>query len=174
MLRPAIVRSMSRLAWKSKAPTPPQGSITFAGQATLPSLPVPELNTTLSRLKDSLRPIAWTDVEYANAVSKIETFEKSHESRELQERLLRHAGGKRHWLEEWWDDTAYLGYRDSVVVNVSYFCTSPNPHPHFISTISFQMALTPTRPTSRRPPHIVRLLLHGQPWSIVSNSDAAS
>ena len=32
--------------------------------------------------------------------------------------------GTQHWLEEWWDRGAYLAYRDSVIVNVSYYCES--------------------------------------------------
>ena len=27
----------------------------------------------------------------------------------------------RNWLADWWNETAYMGYRDPVVVYVSYF-----------------------------------------------------
>lgn len=27
----------------------------------------------------------------------------------------------RNWIAQWWDDLAYMSYRDSVVVNVSYY-----------------------------------------------------
>jgi carnitine O-acetyltransferase len=32
----------------------------------------------------------------------------------LQRRLEELAQYKPHWLEDWWDDGAYLSYRDSV------------------------------------------------------------
>ncbi|KAF9563145.1 acyltransferase ChoActase/COT/CPT [Agrocybe pediades] len=106
--------------WKAAAPEPLPGTTTFAAQSTLPRLPVPELQNTLARLKDSLKPIAWTEEEYASVVKKIDDFGKS-KAPELQERLLKRASEKKHWLEEWWDDGGYLGYRDSVVINVSYY-----------------------------------------------------
>lgn len=29
--------------------------------------------------------------------------------------------GMRNWIAEWWDTDAYMSYRDSVVINVSYY-----------------------------------------------------
>lgn len=100
--------------WKAAAPSSLPGP-TFAAQASLPKLPVPELSETLAKLKDTLRPIAWTDAEYNDAVRKIDEF-GSTAGPELQKRLLARAqeSGRLHWFEEWWDDLAYMGYRDSV------------------------------------------------------------
>ncbi|PPQ72312.1 hypothetical protein CVT26_007269 [Gymnopilus dilepis] len=106
--------------WKAVAPAPLSGSLTFAAQSKLPQLPVPELRDTLSRLRESLKPIAWSESEYASVAKKIDAFERG-KGPELQARLLQRASTRQHWLEEWWDDAAYLGYRDSVVVNVSYY-----------------------------------------------------
>jgi carnitine O-acetyltransferase len=41
----------------------------------------------------------------------------------LQERLVAHASNPKmvNWLEDWWLDQAYMGYRDPVVIYVSYF-----------------------------------------------------
>ena len=99
--------------WKSAAPSPPTGSITFAAQATLPKLPVLPLGPTLERLKDTLVPIAHSQAELADAQRKIDGFANGI-GPELQRRLEEHAQYKPHWLEEWWDDGAYLSYRDSV------------------------------------------------------------
>ncbi len=126
--------------WKSQAPAPLPGTTTFAGQATLPKLPVPELSDTLAKLKDSLKPIAWSDKEFNEAVAKIDEFGEGL-GKELQARLLKRRDETVHWFEEWWDDIAYLPYRDSVsfppspedskliivllaqvVINVSYYC----------------------------------------------------
>ncbi|KAJ7091566.1 acyltransferase ChoActase/COT/CPT [Mycena belliarum] len=106
--------------WKLAAPEPPAGSKTFAAQTKLPLLPVPELEATLTRLKESLKPLAWSADEVAAAETKIAEF-ATGKGPELQERLIERSKQHKHWLEEWWDNTGYLGYRDSVVVNVSYY-----------------------------------------------------
>ncbi|KAG6812724.1 hypothetical protein H0H92_000941 [Tricholoma furcatifolium] len=105
-------------AWKAAAPAAPSGTKTFA--AKLPKLPVPEFPDTLARLKQSLVPIAWSNEEYGAVSKKIDDF-AAGQGPELHRRLLSRAAETRHWLEDWWDDGGYLGYRDSVVVNVSYY-----------------------------------------------------
>ncbi|KZP09879.1 acyltransferase ChoActase/COT/CPT [Athelia psychrophila] len=105
--------------WKALAPAPLPGT-TFAAQASLPKLPVPALPATLARLKQSLIPLASSPSELAAANSKIDAFAEIA-GPELQKRLLKHAEGKEHWLEAWWDDLAYQSYRDSIIINVSYF-----------------------------------------------------
>ncbi|KAK2463609.1 hypothetical protein APHAL10511_004360 [Amanita phalloides] len=129
LMRPAHPRPMSTIKlsnrphdWKAAAPPLPLES-----QRTLPKLPVPELDKTLARLKETLRPIAWSDQEYSTLEKKINEFAAA-KGPELQRRLLRRYDQTPHWLEQWWDDTAYLGYRDSVVVNVSYYYGF-DPHP---------------------------------------------
>ena len=84
-------------------------------QHTLEKLPVPPLEQTLKKLKASLKPLAWSNDEYNIAEKKIEEF-ASGIAPELQRRLeaRREEPGRDHWLEEWWDDGAYLSYRDSV------------------------------------------------------------
>ncbi|KAF5377779.1 hypothetical protein D9757_008057 [Collybiopsis confluens] len=106
--------------WKASAPSALPGSETFAAQSSLPKLPVPTLEDTLARLKETLKPIAWTEEEYSAAEAKIDKF-GSGLGPELQNRLLKRRSETDHWLERWWDDGAYLGYRDSV----SYSMTSP-------------------------------------------------
>ncbi|TRM69826.1 acyltransferase ChoActase/COT/CPT [Schizophyllum amplum] len=105
--------------WKARAPAPLPGPA-FASQKGLPRLPVPPLAQTLDRLKESLRPIACTSDEYDAVTSKIDSF-AAQQGPDLQKRLEQHAASRDHWLEEWWDDGAYLSYRDSVVINVSYY-----------------------------------------------------
>ncbi|TFY68833.1 hypothetical protein EVJ58_g775 [Rhodofomes roseus] len=105
--------------WKALAPPPLPGT-TFAAQAKLPRLPVPPLKDTLDTLKETLRPLAWNDAEYASVVRKVDEFAKGP-AQELQRRLTDRQAKSEHWLEEWWDDGAYLTYRDSVCINVSYY-----------------------------------------------------
>ncbi|KDR80621.1 hypothetical protein GALMADRAFT_240964 [Galerina marginata CBS 339.88] len=119
--------------WKAAAPEALPGTLTFGAQSTLPKLPVPDLQNTLVRLKDSLKPIAWSDVEYASVVEKIDNFGLG-KGPVLHERLLQRANERQHWLEEWWDDAGYLGYRDSVVINVSYYYGFDQPPSHLSQT----------------------------------------
>lgn len=105
--------------WKELAPAPLPGP-TFAAQASLPKLPVPELPETLAKLKESLRPMAKDEAEWEKVSRRIDEFGQVP-GPTLQQMLLQRAQEKPHWLEEWWDDLAYLSYRDSVVVNVSYY-----------------------------------------------------
>ena len=97
--------------WKAAAPGAPLGTQTYSSR--LSKLPVLDLQETLYRLKLSLKPIAWSDLEYASVEEKIDEFGVT-KGPELQERLLKRAEETPHWLEEWWDDAGYLGYRDSV------------------------------------------------------------
>ena len=104
--------------WKAAAPAPLPGP-TFAAQSSLPKLPVPELSDTLAKLKESLRPLAWNEAEWERVTKRIDHFGEGL-GPVLQERLVQRAKEKDHWLEEWWDDLAYLGYRDSVRFSPSF------------------------------------------------------
>lgn len=99
--------------WKAAAPAPLPGTTTFAGQTSLGKLPVPELSATLTRLKETLKPHATSEAEYAATIAKIDEF-GAGKGKELHERLLKKQANTEHWLENWWDDLGYLGYRDSV------------------------------------------------------------
>lgn len=99
--------------WKAAAPPPLPRTTTFARQESLGKLPVPELSTTLRRLKESLKPYAKSEDEYTITVAKIDEFGEG-KGAELHERLLKKHANTAHWLEDWWDDQAYLAYRDSV------------------------------------------------------------
>lgn len=110
--------------WKSLAPPPPPGTITFRDQSSLERLPVPKLDATLAKLRRSLKAIAWNDEEYRISERKVDEFANGL-GPVLQCRLeeRREEPGREHWLEEWWDSGAYNGYRDSVMINVSYYCS---------------------------------------------------
>lgn len=99
--------------WKAAAQEPIPGTLTFAAQTKLPKLSVPVLQDTLVRLKDSVKSIAWSEEEYTTVLKKINDF-ADNQGPILQSRLLERASQLPHWLEEWWDDTGYLGYRESV------------------------------------------------------------
>jgi carnitine O-acetyltransferase len=103
------------LDWKARAPFPPVGNTTYAHQDSLPTLPVPTLQGTLQKLKTSLEPLAKSEDEYHVTLKKVDAFAVGP-GPALQKRLEARSAepGREHWLEEWWDDIAYMGYRDSV------------------------------------------------------------
>ncbi|KAI0248571.1 acyltransferase ChoActase/COT/CPT [Lactifluus subvellereus] len=94
-------------------------------QASLPCLPVPPLSSTLAKYLETIRPHL-TPTEYARSESAVHKFGASAEAAELQRRLEARAAeaeraGTGNWLADWWNEVAYMAYRDPVVVNVSYF-----------------------------------------------------
>ena len=90
---------------------------------SLPHLPVPTLEETSKRYLKSVHPLL-NKSEYEQTKKAVEEFVKPGSIGEkLQKRLqARRADPKhRNWIYEWWNDAAYLGYRDPVVPYVSYF-----------------------------------------------------
>ncbi|KAI0056558.1 acyltransferase ChoActase/COT/CPT [Artomyces pyxidatus] len=91
-------------------------------QASLPRLPVPPLSSTLAKYLETARPHL-TPAEYTRTESAVRAFGASPQAAELQRRLEARAATPdvANWLADWWNDAAYMGYRDPVVVYVSYF-----------------------------------------------------
>ncbi|KAJ3340491.1 Carnitine O-acetyltransferase mitochondrial [Gonapodya sp. JEL0774] len=93
----------------------------WAGQSKLPRLPVPKLQDTAAKYLKSVRPLL-NDKEFAQTTKAVQDFIKPGGiGQELQTRLEKR--GKEHpsWLADWWFSYAYMGYRDPIVINVSYF-----------------------------------------------------
>ncbi|KAL5501589.1 CAT2 [Sanghuangporus vaninii] len=91
-------------------------------QKSLPRLPVPPLSTTLYKYLETVQPHL-TPEEFARTTSVVKAFAESAFGAELQRRLeaRRTQPGMKNWLIDWWNDVAYMSYRDPVVVYVSYF-----------------------------------------------------
>ena len=92
-------------------------------QESLPRLPVPTLEETASRYLKSLRPLLSSSELEASTKAVEEFVAPSGPGRKLQEKLIARREDPKHknWLYEWWNDAAYLSYRDPVVPYVSYF-----------------------------------------------------
>jgi carnitine O-acetyltransferase len=98
--------------------------VLYAHQDSLPNLPVPTLEETCSLYLKSLEPLL-TPQELSHSRKAVLDFLASPQSKELQNRLLERkkemdAKG-RSWLIDWWNDYAYMAYRDPLVIFVSYF-----------------------------------------------------
>lgn len=90
-------------------------------QSKLPKLPVPSLEETSSKYLKSIEPYLSPN-QLSQSSDTVHDFIKPGGVGEvLQDRLINFAKDKENWLAEWWDDYAYLSYRDPVVPYVSYF-----------------------------------------------------
>ncbi|GJN89602.1 hypothetical protein Rhopal_002589-T1 [Rhodotorula paludigena] len=119
---------------QAAAPAPPKEDPsvgpTYRFERSLPRLPVPTLEETAERYLASIRPYH-TAQEPASSADPLPSWAKSEEAvkdflasplvKELQQRLLQRAEGKESWLSEWWNETAYFGWRGPVVPGVNYF-----------------------------------------------------
>ncbi|KAI1102165.1 acyltransferase ChoActase/COT/CPT [Jackrogersella minutella] len=96
---------------------------TLRFQDSLPRLPVPTLEETTARYVKSLHPLL-SPAEFSASKQAVDEFVKpGGVGQKLQEKLIarREKPEIRNWLYEWWNDAAYLAYRDPVVPYVSYF-----------------------------------------------------
>lgn len=92
-------------------------------QESLPRLPVPALEETAARYLKSLHPLL-SPTEFEQSKSAVADFIKpGGVGAKLQEKLIarREDPKQKNWIYEWWNDAAYLSYRDPVVPYVSYF-----------------------------------------------------
>lgn len=93
----------------------------FKYQKQLPKLPVPTLEETSTKYLRSVEPYL-SPQQLASTTAAVEEFVRPGGAGDvLQLRLTEFAQGKDNWLAEFWDDYAYMSYRDPVVPYVSYF-----------------------------------------------------
>lgn len=92
-------------------------------QDSLPRLPVPTLEETAARYLKTLRPLLTPSELEASTKAVQEFIAPNGPGRRLQEKLIarREDPKVKNWMYEWWNDAAYLSYRDPVVPYVSYF-----------------------------------------------------
>ena len=90
---------------------------------SLPRLPVPSIEDTSKRYLKSVRPLLSKEEFAATEKAVTESFKSGSIGEKLQQRLLarRDHPKQKNWIAEWWNDAAYLSYRDPVVPYVSYF-----------------------------------------------------
>lgn len=92
-------------------------------QDSLPRLPVPTLEETAKRYLKSLHPLL-SESEFEHSKKAVADFVKpGGVGTKLQEKLIakREDPNTKNWIYDWWNDAAYLSYRDPVVPYVSYF-----------------------------------------------------
>lgn len=90
---------------------------------SLPRLPIPTLEETAARYLKSVHPLL-SSSEFESTTKAVQEFIKPGGfGSKLQEKLIARREDPKHknWIYEWWNDAAYLTYRDPVVPYVSYF-----------------------------------------------------
>jgi carnitine O-acetyltransferase len=96
----------------------------FAHQQKLKFLPVPSLEETCDRFLKTCLPLAKSSEEFSALKLKIQAL-KDGMGPKLQQRLLARESTEKEngksWLIDWWNDYAYMSYRDPVVIWVNYF-----------------------------------------------------
>ncbi|NWS66698.1 OCTC octanoyltransferase, partial [Crotophaga sulcirostris] len=96
---------------------------TFQYQDSLPSLPVPPLDESLSKYLDSVKPFL-NQEEYQRTEDIVKKFENGI-GKELHQKLLERAKTRRNWLEDWWLNVAYLDLRISTQIHGNMGGASP-------------------------------------------------
>ncbi|KAJ5907376.1 hypothetical protein N7495_000058 [Penicillium taxi] len=125
-----LARSIPTMAPRRKASSVPEGykedlakGKMLRFEESLPHLPIPSLEETGRRYLKSVHPLV-NQAEYERTKKAVEAFIRpGGEGEPLQKRLLERAADPKikNWLSEWWNQAAYLTYRDPVIPYVSYF-----------------------------------------------------
>lgn len=103
------------------------GGLTFAAQDSLPKLPIPELETTVEKYLNALRPLQ-TPREHSDTRHAVDEFLKT-DGPDLQARLKNYAQGKTSYIEQFWYDS-YLNFDNPVVLNLNpFFLLEDDPTP---------------------------------------------
>ncbi len=97
----------------------------FPHQAELPPLPLPTLSDTCARYLETVKPLL-TEEELAHTEAVVADFQREGGVGEgLQEVLEERAAGSRNWMEEWWEQLAYLRTRTTMAVHINWFGVVP-------------------------------------------------
>ncbi|XP_075965015.1 peroxisomal carnitine O-octanoyltransferase isoform X1 [Anarhichas minor] len=99
------------------------GERTFQYQSSLPSLPVPLLEMSLSKYLNAVQPFA-SEEEFKATMDIVRKFQEGV-GKELHQKLLQRAKTKKNWLEQWWLDAAYLEVRIPSQLNVNFGGPAP-------------------------------------------------
>ena len=91
--------------------------VTFAAQDKLPKLPIPELDSTLKKYVQALKPLQSTQ-EQRNTAAAVEEFLRS-EGPELQARLKKYATGRTSYLEQFCEIWHVHGWKNFVLKTLS-------------------------------------------------------
>lgn len=91
----------------------------------LPKLPVPSLEQTFYKYMRSVKPVVSEEDYKKHCETMVKFVSEGGEGRKLQALLQKRHDKLDNWLEEWWLNTAYLGFRHPVTIYSSPALTLP-------------------------------------------------
>lgn len=91
----------------------------LAYQTSLPALPLPDVQDTVTRYLESMEPILPAD-EFAQLQQMAQRFE-THEAPKLQRYLKLKRLTSVNYISDWWLDFVYLRGRDSIMINSNFY-----------------------------------------------------
>ncbi|CAC5359081.1 CPT1A [Mytilus coruscus] len=110
----------------------------YSCQRSLPRMPVPTVQETLSRLLKSLRPLYdENSKEWKSICKNAEDFEKSL-AHKLQRVLILKSWWSQNYVTDWWEKYVYLMGRSPLPINSNYYIMDQS---YFMPT-TFQTART--------------------------------
>ncbi|KIJ46337.1 hypothetical protein M422DRAFT_66844 [Sphaerobolus stellatus SS14] len=116
------------MAPTSTSPTIATQGKTFAGQSSMPKLPIPPLEETCARYLRALEALQ-DEEEHAATKSAVNEFLESGEGERAQKMLLEYAKDKDSYIEEFWYES-YLSHSDPVVLALNpFFILEDDPAP---------------------------------------------
>eukprot|EP01119_Soliformovum_irregulare_P001946 TRINITY_DN1187_c0_g1_i1.p1 TRINITY_DN1187_c0_g1~~TRINITY_DN1187_c0_g1_i1.p1 ORF type:complete len:410 (-),score=103.27 TRINITY_DN1187_c0_g1_i1:648-1877(-) len=99
-------------------------SKTYTHDNQLPNLPIPSLNDSIERYKQSVDPLL-NDEERKNLAKRLDDFLNSSEATKLQSLLMERSEKEfregRNWLEQWWLQFAYLMWPDPISLTSNFY-----------------------------------------------------
>lgn len=116
---------------------------TYSKQSSLPHLPVPELESTANKWLETIKPVVTgSELVVAKNIT-LDFIKKDGVGHLLQTKLIERKEKKKEtsWLADWWRSYAYLEYRESIVINVSFTYLFDTP-PTNVTQISRAADLT--------------------------------
>lgn len=94
---------------------------TYSYQKSLPFLPVPPLNKTISNFVSSVRPLyGENSEEFAKIAKDAEEFKTGIGPR-LQKILVLKSWWAQNWVTDWWEKYVYLMGRSPIAINSNYY-----------------------------------------------------
>uniref|UniRef100_A0A673XJZ5 Carnitine O-palmitoyltransferase 1, muscle isoform n=1 Tax=Salmo trutta TaxID=8032 RepID=A0A673XJZ5_SALTR len=91
----------------------------YSFQASLPRLPVPSVDDTITRYLESVRPLL--DDEQYNQMEVVANDFKRDEAPKLQKYLILKSWWATNYVSDWWEEYIYLRGRSPIMVNSNFY-----------------------------------------------------
>ncbi|XP_046890065.1 carnitine O-palmitoyltransferase 1, muscle isoform [Hypomesus transpacificus] len=116
----------------------------YSFQASLPRLPVPSVDDTISRYLESVRPLL-DDEQYKQMEILANDFKKD-QAPKLQKYLVLKSWWATNYVSDWWEEYIYLRGRSPIMVNSNFYAMD-------------LLHITPTHRQSARAGNVVHAML---------------